>query len=663
MNRFATPIQLGFAAAVLAVYVLTLYPSSPGGDSGELIAAAYRLGVAHPPGYPLYTLLGKASTLLPIGTIAWRVNLLTALFGALAATLTLRTTWRMNGSLGAGLIAGGLFAFSPLVWRYAVGAEVFSLNNLFMATLVALLVSHEEERRPRTVYAFAFALGLGLTNHQTLLFCGAPMLLWMLVRSRRTMLRPLPLAATAGAAVAGLFPYLYLFARPSDHPLTTWGDTSTISGFLTHVTRAEYGSLRLAGTERSADLVASMGAYLSRLPYELLWVGVPLALLALPLMRHGSAGRRMTVRALWLVLAVNLFVFHALSNMPLEEPLFYEIHSRFWQQPNLIVCVLAGCGFAWLGRERLGLAPAGLALAALGVVGIQLGLHYAAEDQSDNDLVVDLARKTLAVVPPDALVISRGDLLLNSLRYVQVCEGVRPDVRLLDIEMLESPWMAGMVRRHHPGVTLPGEFYRAPSRAKAGSYDLLQLVEANIGNASVMSNALDERDTSWAARYTTWPVGFYDRFYPKGTRIDVDAYTTFTERWAGATGAAFPDSLSPGSWEAVARQHFASAEGRRGTRLLEYAVTGPGLRPDQLGKVGAMLETALALDADPDPGLYLNAGIYYYMMKGKIPDAVDRMIDVWTEYRLRVPGDTPEGRMVDPVLADPENARLMIGAR
>ena len=96
-ERLALPLLLFFGLAVLVVYTLTLYPSVPGGDSGELIVAAYKLGVAHPPGYPLFTLLAKASTLIPVGTIAWRVNLLTAVLGALAATVLFRATWKLAG--------------------------------------------------------------------------------------------------------------------------------------------------------------------------------------------------------------------------------------------------------------------------------------------------------------------------------------------------------------------------------------------------------------------------------------------------------------------------------------------------------------------------------------------------------------------------------------
>ncbi|OXB57949.1 hypothetical protein ASZ78_009356 [Callipepla squamata] len=84
-------------AAVVAVYAGTLQPALPGGDAGELITAAYELGVAHPPGYPLFTLLaGLAMRLLPGGSAAGRVNLLGAVLGAAAAALLFYTVLRVN---------------------------------------------------------------------------------------------------------------------------------------------------------------------------------------------------------------------------------------------------------------------------------------------------------------------------------------------------------------------------------------------------------------------------------------------------------------------------------------------------------------------------------------------------------------------------------------
>src|SRR5438093_4180433 len=76
--------------ATLGVYLATLSPTIGGGDGGELVTVGYVLGVAHPPGFPLYTLLAKLATLLPVGTVAWRVNLLSAVCAAAAAMLLCR---------------------------------------------------------------------------------------------------------------------------------------------------------------------------------------------------------------------------------------------------------------------------------------------------------------------------------------------------------------------------------------------------------------------------------------------------------------------------------------------------------------------------------------------------------------------------------------------
>src|SRR5688572_33448599 len=77
-DHVALPWAAGLFLAALATYVATLYRTVPGGDSGELTLVAATLGVAHPPGYPLFTLLGKLFSLIPLGTVAWRINLLSA---------------------------------------------------------------------------------------------------------------------------------------------------------------------------------------------------------------------------------------------------------------------------------------------------------------------------------------------------------------------------------------------------------------------------------------------------------------------------------------------------------------------------------------------------------------------------------------------------------
>jgi dolichyl-phosphate-mannose-protein mannosyltransferase len=111
-----------------------------------MITVAYLLGVAHPPGYPLYTLLAKLASLVPFGTVAWRVNLFSALTGGAATLLLCRGVICWTGDVAAGALAAGVFAFGPLVWPYAITAEVFALNNLFAAGLVYFAARASSER-------------------------------------------------------------------------------------------------------------------------------------------------------------------------------------------------------------------------------------------------------------------------------------------------------------------------------------------------------------------------------------------------------------------------------------------------------------------------------------------------------------------------------------
>ncbi len=664
LERFALPLQAAAALAVLGVYVPTLYPSVSGGDSGELIVAAHELGVAHPPGYPLFTLLGHAFTLLPLGSIAWRVNFMTALLGAIAAAVLLRAAWRLTRSPGAGLFAAGLFAFSPGVWRYSIQAEVFSLNNLFAAALLSLLVSFEIERKASTLAWFGFWLALGLTNHHTLLFVGVPIGLWLLWRAPREALRwPRILRLPAWTAL-GFLPYLYLFVSPADQPSTTWGGTSTLSGFLAHLLRKQYGTLQLGTMEPGGSLGERLAAYLAALPAELFWVGPLLALVALgaAVAERREGPWRAVVAVSGCTLAFYLVVYGSLSKISLADPFWHEVYGRFWQQANLIVCLLAGCGLAWVSRFAGRRSFAAALVLAVALVGGQVARNHAEQDHSHDRLVADFAEAALAPLPDAALLVTKGDLYWNALRYKQVCEGVRRDVRILDVEMLKAPWMGDRVRRRLDDVSLPGRVYRAPSLAVPGSYDLAALFDANVAGRAVLSNALEHGDGGWKRLFTAWPEGPFDRLVDQGAGPDLDAWLARTDAWLEAAGLEFPDNLPAGSWERIARGEYLNVERRRGTRLLTAAVEMP-LDPRYVRKAAEILGRTAVLGGEPSAPLYLNLGIAHYLLRGQEPGAARRMVEAWTTYLRLAPPEAAEREMVARVLRDPQRAEIGIGSR
>src|SRR5439155_14859290 len=116
----------------------------------------YKLGVAHPPGYPLFTMLAKLFTAIPFGTIGWRVNMLSAVCDSAAAVTILLAVHRWTRNQWAGLLAAGWFAFSPLVWRYAVVGEVFALNNLIVALMLYSAIRYAERHQRKFACLTAF---------------------------------------------------------------------------------------------------------------------------------------------------------------------------------------------------------------------------------------------------------------------------------------------------------------------------------------------------------------------------------------------------------------------------------------------------------------------------------------------------------------------------
>jgi hypothetical protein len=168
-------LALGLATFSFLAYNATLTPSlsylSP--DGNELATVPYVLGLAHSPGYPLYTWLGKIFTWLPIGDVAHRMNLMSAILGSLSVgglyliILTLLHPKASSHTLRrvCSILASLLFAFSSTFWSQAVIAEVYTPNLAFVAFTLLALLYWEHTRRVRDFFLFALVFGLSLGMH------------------------------------------------------------------------------------------------------------------------------------------------------------------------------------------------------------------------------------------------------------------------------------------------------------------------------------------------------------------------------------------------------------------------------------------------------------------------------------------------------------------
>jgi len=258
-------------AALLPVYLLTMSSAVGAADTFEFQVVAPQLGIAHPTGYPLYLLLGKLFTLLPLGTVAWRLNLASAVYGTLAAVVVFRLALDLLRRPLPALVGAVALGFVPVYWSQAIVAEVYTLHALIVAVTLWLMVRLVAEGRPPTadrrppadhrprttdhgqaatrhsppatrrlaplpprspalpplshrrkqVVALMFVIGLGLTNHVTSVFLLPPAALAVALRlihdkrsgrrdlTIRPLMRMLP-AAVAFAAPLLLYAYLPL---------------------------------------------------------------------------------------------------------------------------------------------------------------------------------------------------------------------------------------------------------------------------------------------------------------------------------------------------------------------------------------------------------------------------------------------------------------------
>src|SRR4051812_34715963 len=202
-------------ALVLALYVVTLAPTTAMWDASEYITAAYTLGIPHPPGNPLFVLLGRVASLLPVGGVAYRVNLLAALCSALAAGIWflvaervlaqwIAVPWvRRAGSVLAAVLSATAFT----VWNQSVVNEkVYTVSLAFFAVVSWLTVlwcdDPDGRRADHILVLIAYLIGLGYTNHPAGFLVGLAVATAVFVRRPRTLLRwRLILAAVIALAV------------------------------------------------------------------------------------------------------------------------------------------------------------------------------------------------------------------------------------------------------------------------------------------------------------------------------------------------------------------------------------------------------------------------------------------------------------------------------
>jgi VanZ family protein len=504
--RFAALITL----AVLVIYIATLAPTTAFWDTSEYIAAAKTLGIPHPPGNPLFVLLAHVFGLLPLAaSYAVRINLFAAVTSALSAGLwfLVAERWLRNlvpdrtlrlGAAATGVLVGAL---SWTVWNQStVNEKVYTVSLFFMALVTWLAVHWGDDEpgphRDRWLILIAYLLALTSTNHMMGVLAAPAVIVYVLWTDWRVITRWPVLLGILVAVVIGVSPnYLFLPIRAAQHPAINEGEPicrSILEGIksvlpgqdsscqpLSDVlNRVQYGKPSVftlpwqpSGQPRTISVfVEQLANYWQYFSWQFArdWPTALHSLATALFAVSGLAGlwallkqdRRAGVAALamfgtlTLALVWYLNFKYGFSMYPDRADIDANTMREVRERDYFFLCsfaffgtlVAAGVGVA--ARElasRFRSRAAALPLFALALIPL-FGNRITAS-RSHEFIAHDFARDLLESVEPYGILITAGDNDTFPLWFAQEVEGIRPDVTLANLSLMNTDWHLRQIRR------------------------------------------------------------------------------------------------------------------------------------------------------------------------------------------------------------------------
>jgi hypothetical protein len=467
-NKLELVLGVSISLFAFIVYLFTLAPTVSFIDSGELATVAATLGIAHPTGYPLFTIVGFIFSKLPIAsTVIYRLNIMAAFFCAtsvffffklnlfiLKNFISKKTNEPKKSNpfkkyyLYVPAIAGTLtLAFSRTFWSQATSIEVYSLHVLFLSIVLlsfldAISQTQMMERTNKNEIGkawliFAFLLGLSFTNHMTTILlapalvyiyfavCGFSKSSWRLAF---TLLVPFML---------GLSVYLFLPVRGAGFPYMNWGNPIDLEKIFWHISGKQYRVWIFSSTESAAK---QFSYFINELPNEFNYVFLIVALLGL-----------------WNILTKNrlLFIFSLLLFVGcISYSINYDIHDidSYFLLAYLTISVWITSGVMWIiekieKKDTLKIVSAVLVI----VSAIPLFMNYKQNDESKNYLVNDYTKNMFDCIESNGIIISyQWDYFVSASYYYQQIDQYRTDVAVIDKELLRRSWYYKQLNTLHP---------------------------------------------------------------------------------------------------------------------------------------------------------------------------------------------------------------------
>ncbi|MEW6040121.1 MAG: DUF2723 domain-containing protein, partial [Elusimicrobiota bacterium] len=479
---------------IFTLYLFTGYPTvSPYRDSGDLAAASYSLGIAHPPGYPLYTLLGKIFyCLIPFASAGYRVNLMSIFFAGLCCAFSFLIVKTACKSIVAGIISVLFLASSPAFYSLAHVSEMYSMSAAFTALIFLLIL---KANNSRDMYLVFLILALSLGSHPAMSLIIPGVIIFLFLRRNELNFSVRSLAVAVIFFLAGFLIFTYFPVRSCANPVLEWGRTNTFEGFFRLLTRADYGGLKLHPEQSKFHWTLEIFA-----AQNVLFVKSLVRQFGIPGVIGGFLGIILFFKnRLWWPAFTGLILtgplFFVLSNLPLKEKTTLPILEPHIVTPNFIFAVFIGIISGYLIQSGIKKLLSSTFIIAIAVTPLFIfAVGFEKQNHRNSYFSYDRAQNIFRTMSKDSLLYDPDDSTAFIVSYFRLAEGKRKDIK--PVVFFRTHWGYERLREKHP------ELFQGKDILTAQEF-IREIFSFNIDKRKIYTDIV----TKIPGEYKSYPVG------------------------------------------------------------------------------------------------------------------------------------------------------------
>jgi len=424
-----------FFTFIGVIYLHNLTRDVYSGDIGDLVTAAYVFGVAHPPGYPLFSLIGYIFSHLPIPLPVVSLVGLISVFSSLAGLIIFyKFSFKVTKSLFISLLSTSILAFSYLFWLSAEIPEGLALNNFFVIVILYLSIRFYEKKKGRYLYLLIFFIGLSLT-HQLYILTLFPAVLFLVITHYKFIFSRNRFLFACLFFIIGLSVYLYVPIAASRNPPINWGNAVTLKNFLRLILRKDYGGISylsegVSVRVRMINVLHYLKTVVAVFSYQILIV----AFLGILKLFRKDKRLAITILSAFLLTGILTIFFTA---EPVYSAIAWGVGERYYTVSVVVLMFTVPYGFLsikkFLDSKFSRPIYSYLILAYFLIIPILLfKYNFPKTDLSETQIGNNLARNVFVSLPKNAVLFVSGDNITFSVWYQYYVLKERQDLDIIN---------------------------------------------------------------------------------------------------------------------------------------------------------------------------------------------------------------------------------------